>query len=173
MSGSNLCIPRNETVISKTGLCLCSVSHFLHSYICERFIYLQDILSAYSTAGKYVDQSWDYINLSLTPECGNWDWGRAIPRKGWHKWDFPCSACYESLLLLFNMLHVQHIFSVFFNRLLDFFFNEAKRRCNRRKEDWKEAGSLTAEKVIRWKSKIYGFYCNTVCIYAQSLTLSF
>ncbi len=24
--------------------------------------------------------------------CIDWDWGRAIPRKGIHKWDFPCSA---------------------------------------------------------------------------------
>ncbi len=41
---------------------------------------------------KYVDRSWDYINLSQTHECGNWGWGRAIPRKGIHKWDFRCSA---------------------------------------------------------------------------------
>ncbi len=32
------------------------------------------------------------INRSQTHECGNWDWGRAIPRKGIHKWDFPCSV---------------------------------------------------------------------------------
>ncbi len=32
------------------------------------------------------------INHSQTHECGNWDWGRAIPRKGIHKWDFLCSA---------------------------------------------------------------------------------
>ncbi len=37
---------------------------------------------------KYVDQSWDYINRSQTHECGNWGWGRTIPRKGIHKWDF-------------------------------------------------------------------------------------
>ncbi len=64
---------------------------FLHSYICERFIYFRD-RSAYPAAGKYVDQSWEYINCSQTRECGNWDWGRAIPRKGIHKWDFPCSV---------------------------------------------------------------------------------
>ncbi len=39
---------------------------------------------------KYVDRSWEYINRSQTH--GNWDWGRAIPRKGIHKWDFGCSA---------------------------------------------------------------------------------
>ncbi len=40
----------------------------------------------------YVDRSWDYINRSQTHECGNWGWGRAIPRKGIHQWDFLCSA---------------------------------------------------------------------------------
>jgi hypothetical protein len=59
MSGSHVCISRNETVISKTEL-VCSVSQFLHSYICERFIYFQD-RSAYSAAGKYVGRSWEYI----------------------------------------------------------------------------------------------------------------
>ncbi len=24
--------------------------------------------------------------------CGHWDWGRAIPREGIHKWNFPCSV---------------------------------------------------------------------------------
>ncbi len=52
--------------------------------ICEKFIYFQD-RSVYSTAGKYVDRSWEYINRSQPHECGNWDWGRAIPRKGIHK----------------------------------------------------------------------------------------
>jgi hypothetical protein len=32
------------------------------------------------------------INRSQTHECGNWDWGRAIPRKGILKWDFSCSV---------------------------------------------------------------------------------
>jgi hypothetical protein len=41
---------------------------------------------------KYVDRSWDYINRSQTHECLNWGWGRAIPRKVIHKWNFPCSA---------------------------------------------------------------------------------
>jgi hypothetical protein len=45
---------------------------------------------------KYVvDRSWEYINRSQTHEYGNWGWGRAIPRKGKHKWDFPCSVLPE------------------------------------------------------------------------------
>ncbi len=60
MYGSHVCIPINETVISKTEL-WCSVSQFLHSYIFERFIYFQ-IRSVYSAAGKYVDRSWEYMN---------------------------------------------------------------------------------------------------------------
>ncbi len=66
-------------------------SQFPYSCVCERFIYSHD-RSAYSAAGKYVDRSWVYINRSQTHECRNWVWGRAIPRKGIHKWDFRCSV---------------------------------------------------------------------------------
>ncbi len=38
--------------------------------------------SAYFAAGKYVDRIWKYMNRSQTYECGNWDWGRAIPFQG-------------------------------------------------------------------------------------------
>ncbi len=41
---------------------------------------------------KYVYRSWEYINRSQTHECGNWDWGRTIPRKGIYKLDFLCSV---------------------------------------------------------------------------------
>ncbi len=46
----------------------------------------------YSAAGNYVALSWEPINRSQTHECGNWDWGRAIPILGVNKWDFRCSA---------------------------------------------------------------------------------
>jgi hypothetical protein len=53
-------------------------------------LYFQD-RSAYSAAGKdVVDQSWEYMNCLQTHECGNWDRGRVIPRKGIHKWEFRC-----------------------------------------------------------------------------------
>jgi hypothetical protein len=39
------------------------------SCICERFIYSLD-RSAYSATGKYVDRSWEQINLSQVHECG-------------------------------------------------------------------------------------------------------
>ncbi len=41
---------------------------------------------------KYVDRSWEFINRSQTHECGNWGWGRAIPRKGIYKRNCRCSA---------------------------------------------------------------------------------
>ncbi len=72
-------------LISKTDL-WCSVYQFLHSSICESFKYFQE-RSVYFAAAKYVDPSWEYINRSQTHECGNWDWGRAIPRKGIKKLD--------------------------------------------------------------------------------------
>ncbi len=44
-----------------------------------------------------MDRSWEYINRSQTHECGNWDWGRVISKKGTHKWDFR-----YSLILLYT-----------------------------------------------------------------------
>ncbi len=38
------------------------------------------------------DRSWEYINRSPTHECGNWGWGRAIPRKGIYKRNCRCSV---------------------------------------------------------------------------------
>jgi hypothetical protein len=48
-----------------------------------------------------VDHSWEYtyiVNRAQTHECGNWDCGRTIPRKGLHKWDFRCSKGTAPLL---------------------------------------------------------------------------
>ncbi len=72
--------------------------------------------SAYSAAWKYVDRSWEYITCSQTHECGNWDWGHAIPRKGIHKWDFPCSACQTNGLANMPILSLvlRHVACMFF-----------------------------------------------------------
>ncbi len=66
-------------------------SQFPHSCVCKQFIYSHD-RSAYSSSGKYVDRSWEYINRSQTHECGNWDCGRATPFLGIHQWECCCSA---------------------------------------------------------------------------------
>ncbi len=100
-----------ETNIPRKGIAW-SQSQFLHSCVYKRFIYSHD-RSAYICCRKYVDRSWEYINLSQTHECGNWDWGRSIPRKGIHKWDFHCSAApfYNLFHLLF--LPILSIFYLF------------------------------------------------------------
>ncbi len=49
---------------------------------------------------KYVDQSWEYINRSQTHKCGNWGWGRAIPRKVIYKRNCRCSVVVSSSCLL-------------------------------------------------------------------------
>jgi hypothetical protein len=43
-------------------------SQFPHSSVCERFIYFHT-RSAYSAAGKYVDQPWEYIK-GRRPQAG-------------------------------------------------------------------------------------------------------
>ncbi len=48
-----------------------------------------------------MDQTWEYVNRSQTHECGNWDWGHTIPKKGIHKLDFPFSV-YLYLLFTFH-----------------------------------------------------------------------
>ncbi len=80
-----------ETNNSRKGIAQ-PQSQFPHSRVCERFIYSHD-WSAYSAAGNmWTDPGNIYNYPSQTHECGNWDWGRAIPRKGIHKWDFRCRA---------------------------------------------------------------------------------
>ncbi len=102
MSGSHLCIPRNETVqpsaLENRIIMFCLP--IPTQYNCDRFIYFQD-RSDYFAAAKYGDRSWEYTNCSQKHECGNWDRGRAIPGKGIHKWDFHCSAVYYDVFVLY------------------------------------------------------------------------
>jgi hypothetical protein len=62
-----------------------------YTYRCVRDLIFPGSVCLFAAA-KYVDRSWEYKNRSQTHECGNWDWDRAIPRKGIHKWDFRCRA---------------------------------------------------------------------------------
>ncbi len=54
-----------------------------------------------------------HINRSQTHECGNWGWGRAIPRKGIYKRNCRCSVVSEVPAVLFCS-------SMVFNGLLRF-----------------------------------------------------
>ncbi len=64
-----------------------------YTHISVRYLYFQG-RSVYFAAAKHVEPSCMgiYINRSQTHECGNWVWGRTIPRKGKHKCDFRCSV---------------------------------------------------------------------------------
>ncbi len=68
------------------------VSVPISTFMCLGVMYISPQSVCLFCWRKYVDRSWDYINRSQTHECGNRGWGRAIPRRGIHKWDFPCSA---------------------------------------------------------------------------------
>ncbi len=102
MSGSHLWIPRNETVQCAASLyfqnriiifCLAipTVIYLWEIYIFPVWVFL---FCCSQICGL---RSWGYINCSQTHECGNWDSGRAIPRKGIHKWDFTCSTWFAHL----------------------------------------------------------------------------
>ncbi len=61
--------PEIKLLFPKQNYNVLSPSSFTHI---NSFKYFQD-QSAYSAAGKYVDQSWKYLNGSQTHECRNWD----------------------------------------------------------------------------------------------------
>ncbi len=83
--------PKMKLLFPKHNCNVLSPSSYTH--ISVRDLYISWIgLPIYSDAGNYVDRSWEFINCSQTHECGNCDWGRAIPWKGMHKWNFQCSA---------------------------------------------------------------------------------
>ncbi len=70
------------------------------AHISGRDLYISRISLSILLQPKYLDRSWEYINRSQTHECGNWDWCRAIPRKGINKWDFRCSAVCRMLFMI-------------------------------------------------------------------------
>ena len=61
--------PEMKLLFPKQNYNVLSPSSYTHRHG-ERFLCFQD-RSAYSAAGKYEDQSWEYINCSHTHECGN------------------------------------------------------------------------------------------------------
>jgi hypothetical protein len=90
--GFHLSIPRNTTVqppYFQNRIIGNVLSPNSYTHISARDLYIFPGSSCWS---KYVDRYWEYVNRSQTHECENWDWGRAIPRKGIHEWDCRCSV---------------------------------------------------------------------------------
>ncbi len=74
-----------------------------YTQISVRYLYISRIgLSIWLQPNMWTDhRTWNYINRSQTHKCGNWNWGRTIPRKRIHKWDFRCSVGREMTYSLF------------------------------------------------------------------------
>jgi len=68
-------IPKIRNKYFQKRNCPAAVPKFPQSCVCKRFIH-----------------SHHRINHSQIHECGNWDWGRAIPFLGTHKGNFRCSV---------------------------------------------------------------------------------
>jgi hypothetical protein len=101
MSGSHLCIPRNETVqpcyfqnrIIMFCLPIPTLINLWEIYIFPGSVCL------FLAAAEHVDWSWEYLNRWETHECRNWDWGRVITLLGIHNLDFR----YRALLTILSL----------------------------------------------------------------------
>jgi hypothetical protein len=88
MSGSHLCIHRNETMqppyfqnrIIMFCLLIPTLIYLWEIYIFPGWVCL---FCCSQICGPILG----IYNRSQTHECGYWDWGRTIPRKGIYKWD--------------------------------------------------------------------------------------
>ncbi len=56
--------------------------------VSKRFTYIFPGSVHIFSCSRMADWSWEYTNSSQTQECGNWDWGGAIPILRIHKWSF-------------------------------------------------------------------------------------
>ncbi len=135
-----------ETYISRKGTAR-PQSQFLHSCFCVRFIHSHN-RSAYSPAGKYVDRLWEYINRSRTHECGNLDWGRAVPFLGIHKLKFLCSVQYFIKVSWFAICGLKYLSNL---RIYD-------RRLSPRIFEFAICGLL--KKVVLSTSDYFALQCN-------------
>ncbi len=93
-SVTSVVVRNKQTIRSKyTQKRNCEAAVPISTFMClwAIYIHISPQLICLFCWRKYVDRSWEYINRSQTHECVNWDWGRAIPRKELHKWDFRCS----------------------------------------------------------------------------------
>jgi hypothetical protein len=83
-----MCIPINETVISKTELYnVLSPSSYTLIYICERFIYISRIGLPIPLQGNIgIYKSLTDTNVEIWTEAAQ------FPEKKYINWDFPCSV---------------------------------------------------------------------------------
>ncbi len=66
-------------------------SQFLHSCICEEFIYSHDC-STFFCCIAFADRSWEHMNRSKIHECRNWERGHVVSFLGIFVSNFRCSV---------------------------------------------------------------------------------
>ncbi len=104
MSGSDLCIPRNETA----QLCYFQNGIMMFCLPISTFMYLWVIfIFTGSVCLFFCWQILEYINHSQIHECRKWELGRTVSLLGIHKLDFGYSVIYtrnSKLALYWNCL---------------------------------------------------------------------
>ncbi len=92
------CIPKiRYKIIPEKELRGLSPNSYIHVSVCDFYI---------PTVGLPIllqENRWEYIDLSQTHICGNWDGGRAVPFLGTHTSKFLCSVGYQDIPYTVNI----------------------------------------------------------------------